>query len=376
MMYKFTVKKKLQLLMLLPLLLIVVILSYLNYIYNVIETRDEKNHWLSDVSYLVNQLNMVGYDMVVYPSEDRPKQQWKLISGKISKKLDTHIFSETREKGFIDGLMYKQRKISRLFNRLLYSKGSKLRDTERRNQLAKQVLIQTLAIKNDIHEAININDSYYAQIRKNIILSIALIAFGVIFIIAVIVYYLQNSICSALDVLKKWSADFVSGHLDKKIELNTGDEFKLLADRFFELGWQLKQNHIELDSEIENRKEAEIRSLMLLHHINECQAQTGTGSLDWHVEYGVFYLTAMALEFLGLKEEDETLGFDDFIALIDKSDQQRVLFMLERCRDTGKGFDIDVILNKEKDLIREIHLAGVVSVKAPSRYVNITISMI
>ena len=362
--------------MLLPLLLVVIILSYLNYIYDVIDERDKKNNWLSDVSYLVNQLNMVGYDVVMYPLEERPKQQWKVISGKISKKTDEHIFSKEHEKNFIEGLMYKQRKISRLFNRMLYSKGSKLREIERSNQLAKQVLIQTLTIKNDIHEAQKDNELYYSQIRKNIVVSIAIIAVCAILIIGIIIYYLNISICSPLEVLKKWSADFVSGHLDKKIELNSGNEFKRLADNFFELGWQLKQNHIELDSEIENRKDAEIRSLMLLHHVNECEAKTGIGSIDWHVDYGVFYLTAMALEFLGLEEQDEILGFDDFINLIDKSDQQNTLLILEQCRDTGKGFNIDVMLNREINLKRKVQLVGVVSIKVPSRYVNITIKMV
>lgn len=363
-------------LVMLPFVLTVIIVSYLNYIYDIIEERDEKNNWLFDTSYLVNQLYVVGYDVIMFPVELRPKQQWKLISKKISEKMNASIFSKDHEKYFIEGLVYKQRKISRLFDRMLYSKSNGAQKHERRNQLAKQVLIQTQSIKTDLYDAVKENEIYYKKIRKNIIFTIALIAFGLMIIITMIVFYLHNSICSPLETLKKWSSDFVSGHLDRKVELKTDDEFKLLADSFFELGWQLKQNYIELDSEIKNRKEAEIRNLILLHHINECQAQTGTGSLDWHVEYGVFYITAVALEFLGLEEQDEILRFDDFINLIDKSDQQSSLFMLERCRDTGKGFDMDVTLNNEGDLIRKVHLTGVASIKAPARYVNITINMV
>lgn len=369
----FTVKKKLQLLVVLPVILIVTILIYVNHIYDVIEERDEKNHWLSDVSHLVNQLYMVGYDVVMFSSEERPKQQWVLISDKVTKKINTTLFSENHEKYFIDGLKQKQRKISHLFNRMSYLKEGKTKKIERRELLAKQILIQTQAIKNDIYEAVRANEIYYKEIRKNIIFTIILIAILMTLVISVIVYYLHDSICSPLSILKKWSSDFVSGHLDKKIEMDSEGEFKLLADSFFELGWQLKQNHLELDSEIKNRKEAEIRRLMLLHHINECQAKTGTGSLDWHVDYGVFYLTAVALEILGLEETDDTLGFDDFINLIDKKDQQGVLFMLERCRDTSKSFDIEVSLAGKDTSGKKIQLAGVVSIMAPSRYVNITI---
>jgi len=375
-MFNLSVKNKLKSLIILPLLLIVVMMVYLSHVYDVLEERDEKNIWLEEVSFLVSQLYMVGYDVVMYPAEERPKQQWKLISDKIAEKLRTSIFLQKHEVEFVDTLKHKQVKLSRLFNRMLYSIDNRKIRTERREQLAKQILIQTQAIKSDIHSINIVNEKYYSEIRNDLIVVLVLIAFFTVLIISLIVSYLYKSICYPLDILKDWSADFVSGHLDKKIDIRSNDEFSALANQFFELGLQLKQNHLELDNEIEERKKSEMQNQMLLLHLDACQQHTGVASLDWQTTYGTLYLTPMSLDILALDKNDAVLGFDDFINLIDKNDQKSALFMLERCRDTGKGFELNITFSAEEKSPRKVRLLGFVSTVAPYKYVNMTIELI
>lgn len=372
---EFSVKKKLSLMMLMPLILVIIILVFVNYVYSIIEQRDEKNHWFSDVNDLVNQLYIVGYDVVMYSGEKRPRQQWILIANRVSERLDNNPFELDSEKDFIDTLRIKQRKISQLFNRMLNANQLKLYTEQRRQLLARQVLFQTQAIKNDLSSALDNNDSYYGEIRQRIVLLIVLIAFILLLSIAVSIYYLYSSISIPLEILKKWSREFVRGHLDKEIELDESNEFRHLADSFFELGWQLKQNHLELELIKNKYCQAELRNQLLLSHLDQCQAGNIQGHIDWNIEAGVLYLSSNVESMFGLEGKDNSVGFDQFANLIDFSERQATVYLLERCRDTGKEFETDCRFRQSgngNDV--RVHLNGALVIIDQHRLVSIEVN--
>jgi len=369
-----TVKNKLVVMMFVPLVLIIIIVSFANYIYGVIELRDKKNQWFSDVNHLVSQLYVVGYDVVMFNDEVRPKQQWMLISKKVSGYLQTDMFDVEHELVFIDALRNRQRKLSKLFNRMQHSKKMRIHTEARQQQLANQILIQTQAIKNDLYKALKRNDDLYNEIRNQLILMIIAIAFLLVLVIFLSVYYMYCGVTKPLEILKKWSDDFVRGHLDKEVELDKTNEFKMLADSFFELGWQLKQNHIELEKSSEKSQQLDARNKLLMSHLDDCLDGRAIGYLDWDIDQGFFYLTSEATKMLDLKAEKTRLKFNELVNLFAADERQSLVYQLERCRDTMKVFEIKCRLVAESGVDKRIHLQSSVFSDQDSRYVSLCIS--
>ena len=369
-----SVKNKLTIMMFVPFLLVTIIVLFVNYIYGVIELRDKKNQWFSDVNYLVSQLYMVGYDVIMFSNEERPRQQWVLISKKVSAYLKSEIFDSEHELVFIETLRNRQRKISKLFNRMQHSEKMQIHTEIRLQQLAKQILNQTQAIKNDLYRALKLNDAFYNDIRQRLILMILSVAFVLVLVIFITVYSMYAGVTKPLGVLKKWSEDFVRGHLDKEIELDKSNEFKLLADSFFELGWQLKQNHIELEKKSKESKVLDGRNQLLMSHLDHCLDGRGVGYIDWEIDQGFIYLTKEAIALLGLKPDKTRLKFNDLVDLFSVDCRQGLVYQLERCRDTLKVFELTCQLSAESGIDKLFVLKGSVIRLENSRYVSIRIT--
>jgi len=369
-----SVKNKLAIMMYVPLVLIIIIVLFVNYIYGVIELRDKKNQWFSDVNYLVSQLYVVGYDVVMYTDEIRPKQQWMLISEKVSGYLQTEMFDAEYESNFIEALRNRQRKISKLFNRMQHLNKIQIHTEARQQQLANQILIQTQAIKNDLYKALKRNDLFYNDIRQRLILMIVAVALVLVMVIFLSVFFMYVGVTKPLEILKKWSDDFVRGHLDKEVALDKSNEFKMLADSFFELGWQLKQNHIELKKNTEKSQELEIRNQLLSAHLDHCLEGGGVGYLDWEIEQGIFYLTKESITILGLKANKTSLKFNDLVNLFVIEDRQGLVYQLERCRDAIKVFEIKCHLTAESGTNKQIIIQGSVFSGLDNQYVSLRIS--
>ncbi len=370
-----SVKNQLAIMMFVPLVLIIIIVSFANYIYGVIELRDKKTQWFSDVNYLVSQLYVVGYDVVMFNEEARPKQQWMIISNKVSGYLQTDMFDAEHELFFIETLRNRQRKISKLFNRMQHSKNIQIQSEARQQQLASQILIQTQTIKNDLYKALKRNDAFFNKIREQLILMVVAIAFLLVLVIFLSVYYMYRGVIRPLEILKKWSDDFVRGHLDKEVTLDKSNEFKMLADSFFELGWQLKQNHIELEKNNEKNQELEARNQLLKAHLNHCLEGGGIGYLDWEIEQGIFYLTKEAITILGLKADKTSLKFNHLVNLFAVEDRQSLVYQLERCRDTMKVIEIKSYLAPESGTNKQISIKGSVVSGMDNQYVSLRIML-
>jgi len=369
------VKTILGVLLTVPLAIVIIIILFLNYIYSVIELRDKKNQWFSELNYHVSQLNMVGYDVVMYSEEARPRQQWVIISKKVAVFLQTDMFDQGYESVFIESLRNRQRKMSKLFERMTLSSQQILHATQRQQQLARQILHQTQSIKNDIYKALKRNDLYYNEIRQQIILMIVGIAFFLVLVIFVSVYHMYFGVTRPLNILKKWSSEFVRGHLDKEIALDTSNEFKHLADSFFELGWQLKQNYIELEKNKEISQNLEARNQLLISHLNDNISDSGVGYLDWDIDRGVFYLTKAAINILGLKANKTQLKFNDLINLIALEERPGLIYQLERCRDTSKKIETHCHMAVESGTDKKLFFQGNTVSGLNRCYISIQLSL-
>lgn len=370
-----SVKRKLALFAIVPFALVVIILLELNYINNIIEERDKENKWLAEVSYLTNQLYSVGYDVLFYVDEDRPRLQWEMIFKRMSEHLDKQSYSRENKDVLIERLKLRQKRLSELYDRMKHKYGSEKNTDERKNQLIRQMLFQTQAIKQDLSLASKKSRNYYNDIRHTMVVTIAVVALSLTLIVSVFIYYLYMSICAPIDILKMWSEDFVSGHLDKKIELDDNNEFKKLANNFSELGDQVKQYHLDLEAERDLRREAEIKNNLLVNDLNTTKGVTAEGSLYWNIRAGEVYLTPAAARVLAIQQKNEMLKFDDFIKLIDPDDQKTLLFTLEQCRTTGKSFDIICRLMTGMSS-KKIVLMGRLYAVSDYRYISINIKNI
>jgi nitrate/nitrite-specific signal transduction histidine kinase len=88
-------------------------------------------------------------------------------------------------------------------------------------------------------------------------------------IIVLMVSFLSSTITRSIRALANGSAIIAEGHLDHKIELDTGDEIQQLAEQFNTMALALKESYSNLEQKIDDRTRQERQRAEQLRTINE-----------------------------------------------------------------------------------------------------------
>lgn len=357
----FSLKIKLRLLFVLPFYMSIFLAANLIYIYSILEARDEKNRWIHETSQLATQMYLIGYDVAMYPAESRPYMQWDFVSVKFKKYLDTMPVSTEQDRNLLRILTFQFNKTDKLYKRLVPSLAEKPEDAssmKRRERLMRQLMLHTQNIIFDILEARHNNEAYFKSLRDRIILVIAIASVIFLLISSRLAYLINRGVLRPINKLKQWSAEFVSGHLDKTIEIENNDEFVDLANGFKEMGWQIKNNFIELTNANSETKQTIMQLEVMKQQLELCQRYSGSGSFEWDYKKELVIFSNGSAELVNLPVDKRQLSIKEFLNFVHELDRSQVTEAFRRCRESGEGFELDCRLWMPESELQYVNISA------------------
>ncbi len=251
---------KIYALMVLPLVFSLFVVAALLWADKEIQTAEDYRKWTDKILSLSMKLSVVGFDVISFPREKRPRQQWSVIHEAMINSSEKSIgLSGDAEKSAFK-IKKSLRRLTELYSDVTVRRAGvtdKLR-LERTKRSTRRLLFEVSAIVDEARllnqDALEKKSSIYP--KANLLMMLVGIISLILFL--VVLFILKRSILTPLTALKKWSTRLAGGDLNNRIELQRNDEFVLLAHDFNKMADKLQQSISDLEVEVSERKQTEI----------------------------------------------------------------------------------------------------------------------
>jgi nitrate/nitrite-specific signal transduction histidine kinase len=346
-MKKLSLSIKLRLLFVLPVYLAIFLAANLAYTYSILEERDSKNQWAEKTEQLSAQLYLIGHDVAYYHNEERPQQQWLYVVDKLEQQLETLPGETVEERRLLNKLSYRLNKIHKLFYEFSKINPEEMNAESRRGRVMKQLLIHAQEFMFTVLQSRHENEIYFKKIRDRIILVMVAGSLVYLLISAQLAYLMNRGVLRPISELKKWSADFISGNLDRKIEIESHNEFMELASGLSEMGGQIKSNYLEMIEAISERENFAVQTALLQQQLDQCQSFNLSGSICWDLHRDDFVLSDNTMIILFPGDHKKSISLAEFLSKVYEPDRDRVAQTLKRSRDERTGFGLECRILRE-----------------------------
>ena len=272
---------KIYLLMILPLAFGIFVIAVLYWAEEQIKTAEQYRLWTDGVLKSSMKLSMIGFDVISFPGEKRPRRQWAIVYQALKNDAENRPVSSNYATESIQKINASLERLNALYLRLSVdsAKINDRRRLERSNRKTKRLLFEVNVI---VTEAGMLNND--ALERKSLVYPkanflISLVGIVSLFLFLLILFILKKSIIDPLNVLKDWSHKLASGNLDTRIKLKRKDELGLLSDDFNVMADKLQNIIQEMEEEVCERKQAEN-----LLHLAQLSLSEANENLEFRIE--------------------------------------------------------------------------------------------
>ena len=242
-----------------PLMFGIFVIAVSNWTDSKIQSAEQYQEWTNDLLKLSMKLSVIGFDVISFPDEQRPRRQWIIVYENLKAGIEKdHVLSVYAKENLVK-ITASLKKLNDLYgdvaeNDLAVSDSHKLEHTKR---LTKRLLFEVNVIVVAAGAINNDALSEKSKIYPKANFMMTLVGIVSLFLFFIVLFILKQSILNPLHVLKTWSHKLADGQLDKRIELKRDDELGELAGDFNKMADKLQDSIERLQVEIKERLQAE-----------------------------------------------------------------------------------------------------------------------
>ncbi len=125
--------------------------------------------------------------------------------------------------------------------------------------------LAVLAEVNDQHlqqhiDTLTKTELFISEQYRHALVVIAVTSVAVLILTVAVFYFLVRSVLGPVNILVQGTQQIASGNMDVRLDINSGDEFELLAREFTSMAKKLDGFHQELDSKVQERTRELVRA--------------------------------------------------------------------------------------------------------------------
>jgi len=250
---------KIYFLMVLPLIYGIFVVGVSYWSDKEIQVAENYRVWTNEILKQSMDLSGVGFDVISYPEEKRPRRQWEIISKKLALSTGRQHYLDSYGQDALVKIISSQNKLNDLYIEITKS-GHVLNERKllaRIQRATKRLLFEINVIVYEANELNNHALKIKSKIYPKANYLITLIGIVSLFLFLVIMIMLKKSVLTPLLVLKNWSHKLAGGELDNRIILHRKDEIGSLADDFNKMADKLQTTIRDMEAEVRERKQVE-----------------------------------------------------------------------------------------------------------------------